>query len=708
MRRHRAQESVCPKIEDWFARPPSAPLSNGGRKWAGYETRLEMEKAFQMSQWLGRFRDHKEYDAFHFIFVGGRQSIGGLFVQSLVGEDHKEFSAEVQYVQPVCDYETRRRATDEEWTREIVVDLVKVIVHLVPALSDATGYKDESYFRAAQSLVSYCPLIFCIDMSETRLRGSVLRTLQELKPDWSRTVIALTFADALPALVRHRDNPAFSRGQYFNTKLAEWTEELKAMLERSGVEQEVVAKINICPVADEPGDLLPNGEPWLPPLSLAIMEILSPEKKATFLEEHTALLPTVSAVAEVMTTIHVGTGTETQSSRKKHLQASSVSPVLLTQSRSIRAALSRLRKDCPVFGILVIGRTGVGKSTLINNLLGKEVASVGHTLQSETPDVNQHEVTVEGVQIVVYDTPGLGDVKGEEEERRHLKHMEEVLAQKIHLVVYCFQMNNTTMTSSIVGAIRKYHQIGVDWKQSVIALTFADALYVPKREQALPKFRMSNFFEERLAYWQNELEKVGLKSVAAAQQNDPVSLGVVEQSRVLNICPTSLLPTDDLPNGNQWYVPLWLRIVEILSPAATVRFLDIHRNNICDEQAPPPNKHFKLQLQLTRDDKNRVTNTIAVTIEATGMDSSEVLQAFSNSSVGDVLKLFTPEQAGQSGSEPEQSTLPRNLTQSAKVVILSQNVHGRCESRECVINTVEAERNLINIGHAGVRYDHEW
>ena len=667
-----------------------------------------------MSQWIGTFCEG--VGEFHVIFVGGRKSIGGSFVGSLVGSDHKKFRANVQYSNPFgtdpspLDPDIIRREVNPISVTEkhrIIVDRVGVTVHYVPALSDATGYKDESYFKDAQGLLSCYGkrglLVFCIDMSETRLRGSVLRTLQELKPDWSRTVIVLTFGDSLPALMRNWDNPEFPRGGYFDVKLGDWTKELKALLERIGVKQEVVAKIDICPVADQPGDLLPNGKTWLPPLSLAIMEILSPEKKAAFLEEHSTLLPTVSAAAEqpatlsptistvtdLMSTMHVSTPPEVQSSSESTMPVSAASPALSeNQSQSIRAALSKLRKDCPVFGILVIGRTGVGKSTLINNLLGKEVASVGHTLQSETPDVNPHEVTVEGVQIVVYDTPGLGDVKGEEEERRHLKYMEEVLAQKkIHLVVYCFQMKNTIMTSSVVGAIRRYHQIGVDWKQSVVALTFADAVYVPKRKHH--KFKMRFLFAERLAYWQSKLEKelveiVGVRSVAIVEQNVPVSVGVVEQSRNLNICPTSLLPTDKLPNGNPWYVPLWLRIVEILSPAATVRFLDIHRNNICDEQAPPPSKHFKLQLQLTRDDKNRVTNAIAVTVETTGMDSSEVL-SLSKSSIGELLKLFAPEQAGQSESEPEQATSPQNLTQSAKVVILSQNVYSKFESKESVI-----------------------
>ena len=697
-----------------------------------------------MSQWLGRFWDYEKDGALHIIFVGGRKSIGGSFVRSLVGKDQK-FRAEVQYADPVRVQPSLNNLSSQLLPTvaigsimkdefSLVVDKVKVIVHLVPVLSDATGYKDESYFLAARKLLGahwrkgLDLLFFCIDMSGTRLRGSVLRTFEELKPDWSRTVIVLRFADALPALVRqqhHRDNPAFSKARYFDEKLGEWIKELKAVLEHINVQQEVVAKINICPVADEPGDLLPNGEPWLPPLSLAIMEILSPEKKASFLEEHSTLLPTVNAAAELpatlsptgsrsattelRTTINVSTRTKTQSSRKGRLRGSSVSPVISNQLQSIRAALSKLRKDCPVFGILVIGRTGIGKSTLINNLLGMEVASVGHTLQSETPDVNQHEVTVEGVQVVVYDTPGLGDVKGEEEEQRHLKDIEDVLAQKkIHLVVCCFQMNDTMMTSSIVGAIHKYHQIGVEWKQSVIALTFADALYVPKRIQALPNFRMSHFFEERLAYWQSELEKelvdiVGVKSVVVAEHTDPVSLDAVEQSRissclqkliccrrgqtsevghdaigvesdVMNICPTSLLPTDELPNGNPWYVPLWLRIVEILSPAATVRFLDIHRNNISDEQAPPPSKHVKLQLQLTKEDKNRACHKC-------------VIRALSKSGIGDLLKLFAPEQTGQSGSEAEQSTSPQNQRQSAKVSVLSQNVYGKCESKESVIHS---------------------
>ena len=567
-----------------------------------------------MNQWLGKVnRTHFLNQDFEIVLIGDRKSLDGPFLSNLLGN---------------CRRTSCRSITGTVFVnRCLIVYGVRVSAYFVPALSDASGYKDEDYTKEIQAIM-WCAnlVIFCVDMSDTRLRGSVLRTFQQLKTDWSRTVVVLTFADALPIIMRHWEDPDFPKGQYFNTKLAEWTRELKAMLERVGVPQQLVAKMKFYPSANEPAELLPNGEPWLAPLSLAIMDMLSPRVKKEFLEEHAMLfsasvteqpatLSPTDAAAEALMTVGVHVTTEVQSSSMGDLQASSAPRVLTEdQSQSIRAALCKLRKDCPVFGVLMIGRTGVGKSTLINNLLGKAVASVGHTLKSETPTVNPHEGTVEGVPIVVYDTPGLGDIKGEEEEQKHLDIMKALLARgKIHLIVYCFQMNETLMKSSHVGTLRKYHQIGVDWERSVIALTFADALYVPKSDRKLPGFKMSHFFDERLAFWELELKKELVAKVG-------VPADVVEQ---LKVYPTTPLPKDRLPNTNQWYVPLWLHIVEILPPAATVRFVDIHRCNICDEQTPFLSKRPKTEVNLSRGQMSQFVGAIGAAIEAAGISRIE-------------------------------------------------------------------------------------
>ena len=287
----------------------------------------------------------------------------------------------------------------------------------------------------------------------------------------------------------------------------------------------------------------------------------------------------------------------------RDLQTSSV--LSEDQSRSINTVLRKLREDCPVFGVLIVGRTGVGKSTLINNLLGREVATVGHKLRSETPKVYPYEYSVEGVAVVVYNTSGLGDIEGEQKEGEHLEIMKNLLARgKIHLVVYCFQMNETMMKSSLVGTLQKYHAIGVDWRRSIIALTFADALYVPKSERKRPGFKMSSFFEGRFDKWQSELRQELVETVGVQE--------VVEQ---LKICPTTPVPQDLLPNGSRWYVPLWLDIVDILPPEATIRFVDMHRGNICDSQTPPLRNASNVEVNLNKEDMTRFVHRFATAIE---------------------------------------------------------------------------------------------
>ena len=560
-----------------------------------------------MSQWLGKVQWDRDFlsQDLEIVLIGDRRSLDSPLLRNLLGKYRATSKTSLS-----------ASTSTRDSTKFLIVDKVKVRVHLVPTLSDATGYKDEGYILRVQPKVNSAHLvIYCVDMSDTRLRGSVLRTLQKVKMDMSRTVMVLTFADALPALMRHWESPNFPKCQYFNSKLTEWTTELKAMLRHVGVDQEVVAKMKVYPSANEPDELLPNGDPWLAPLSLAIMGIVAPRQKEAFLEEHAMLFPSsagqqlpplslTDAAAEALATLHVRGRSVVQFSSVSDLHTLSV--LSEDQSRSINAALRKLREDCPVFGILVVGRTGVGKSTLINNLLGREVATVGHRLQSETPEVYAHEYSVEGVAVVVYDTPGLGDVEGEQRERKHLEIMKNLLARgKIHLVVYCFQMNETMVKSSLLGTLQKYHAIGVDWGRSMIALTFADALYVPKRDQKHPGFKMSSFFKERLDFWQSELRQELVKTVGVHQE-------VVKE---LKICPTTPVPKDPLPNGSRWYVPLWLDIVDILPPEATVRFVDMHRGNICDTQTLPLRNDPNVEVNLDGEDMIRFASRFATAIK---------------------------------------------------------------------------------------------
>ena len=84
--------------------------------------------------------------------------------------------------------------------------------------------------------------------------------------------------------------------------------------------------------------------------------------------------------------------------------------------------------------ILVIGRTGVGKSTLINTVFGKDLTATGLGKRITT-EIQKY--TKEGSPITFYDTPGLQLFSGEEIE--YIKFLVSDLIDEahIHVVWYC-------------------------------------------------------------------------------------------------------------------------------------------------------------------------------------------------------------------------------------------------------------------------------
>ncbi len=64
---------------------------------------------------------------------------------------------------------------------------------------------------------------------------------------------------------------------------------------------------------------------------------------------------------------------------------------------------------------LLVGRTGVGKSSTINTLIGQQVAKVGK-FRPVTKIIEKYESNIEGIPYTVVDTPGLADTSDKDEQ----------------------------------------------------------------------------------------------------------------------------------------------------------------------------------------------------------------------------------------------------------------------------------------------------
>ena len=244
---------------------------------------------------------------------------------------------------------------------------------------------------------------------------------------------------------------------------------------------------------------------------------------------------------------------------------------------SFKGIIQKLKGDCPVFGVLVVGETGTGKSTLVNNLMGKYVVEEGHTLDSQTATITKHTLEVEGVTVALYDTPGLDDTRGTEDDA-YLDKMKDILkGDTISLVIYCLKLSETRMRASLIRTFQEFNKIGVKWEKTVIALTFADALPVPYAERQKPGFEEGRFFNDRLAEMQLCIKETLRERVkVAAQVASDVSCR-----------PSTSDPKQKLVNGDRWFVPFWLEVLELLSPGAAMQFLEMRANSIDDLKLNP-------------------------------------------------------------------------------------------------------------------------
>ena len=231
-------------------------------------------------------------------------------------------------------------------------------------------------------------------------------------------------------------------------------------------------------------------------------------------------------------------------------------------------------RKCPEFGILAItdGETESVK-TLIKSLSGMDIAAVGVATQTRTLGIITYRTVVSEVPVAIYIMPGVNEVPGACDVKVILDHFKALNKdKKIHLTVFCFQVEEFSLKAIHIETLKLYKEAGVDWTSTIIALMSARPVYTQsathQEVQKSPNMDLSTVF--------NKGVQMGKEEIRARLVAD-VGLTSTEVAAVI-ITSVTADQLDNLLYGEDWFIPLWLDILAFLPPAAYVRFLQMHRD----------------------------------------------------------------------------------------------------------------------------------
>ena len=228
-----------------------------------------------------------------------------------------------------------------------------------------------------------------------------------------------------------------------------------------------------------------------------------------------------------------------------------------------------LKNRGDTLNILVIGEQGSGKTTLVNNLPGEEIAKV----EEDASAISSFKGMVKGVSVTVYEASSLS--VEDEQGRRQVQDL--ILSGSITFILYCFKMSETRMRQSLTDTFKVFNSACVHWSKTVIALTFADSLPVPKTTRRDPNFDMKQHFIMRVKEWKDQVHRVLTSEVGVPTQT----------AGLLAMLPTTGDPDELLPNGEEWCSALWSALLAAPTNEFVKQSLAMNHDSVLEPHAAP-------------------------------------------------------------------------------------------------------------------------